>query len=662
MCKYYKYIPYLLIFFLTYTHNIFAENINIQKNISNNIAQIPLSESLIKKDHLELNLENCSAANNIILDFKNITAKLTSLKINCISNSNIIFQNDEKITITDLFLKNIFFHLAPNASIKNFYLNSSQAVTTALPKISESINIDIKPTKEMQNASSMINAVNIIPGSGEYIYDTKIIYKKYDKILEPINMNNSANIADSEFNLQQLKLTCPNLKWTSPVVSWFVYNNNDSKNTNLNIKNLSIKPGVIEIDTAIDEPWKVAKYNRQNAYLISKDSNARVNFGGTINDQSLIRYIDLLKKNHLKIMFYPMLMVDLPNKPWRGSLIAESTEDIIDFFNKKNFGYNQFILHYAHLLKGKVNAFVIGSEMQKLTNFVDSKYPYPSPNRFPAVLELTKLAKQVKEIMGDDVIVTYAANWSEYHHSNDGYYHLDSLWSSKYIDVVGIDAYLPLTQSTMTDISTNEIKKGWESGELWDYYYNKNSKTPLSAQDGLKRLEHWWSNYHIKDNIKSSWLPKMKKIWFTEFGFASMSSSTNEPHVFYDPNSKEAGIPKYSSGNEDFQLQAKAINATLEYWQNKSDIVQNMFLWAWDARPYPAFPHNQNLWIDGNLWSRGHWINAKISPPLEINITSSFTTKNFHTNALLFFINKNEYCKISNGNKDLFNKCMVIVN
>ncbi|MGL9732006.1 MAG: baseplate megatron protein TIM-barrel domain-containing protein [Wolbachia sp.] len=37
--------------------------------------------------------------------------------------------------------------------------------------------------------------------------------------------------------------------------------------------------------------------------------------------------------------------------------------------------------------------------------------------------------------MGKEVTVTYAADWSEYH-SYDGWYNMDELWSSQYIDVV----------------------------------------------------------------------------------------------------------------------------------------------------------------------------------------------------------------------------------
>jgi hypothetical protein len=33
--------------------------------------------------------------------------------------------------------------------------------------------------------------------------------------------------------------------------------------------------------------------------------------------------------------------------------------------------------------------------------------------------------------------------------------------------------------------------------------------------------------------------------------------------------------------------------------------------WAWDARPYPWFPGNQDLWDDGANWARGHWLTGR---------------------------------------------------
>lgn len=38
----------------------------------------------------------------------------------------------------------------------------------------------------------------------------------------------------------------------------------------------------------------------------------------------------------------------------------------------------------------------------------------------------------------------------------------------------------------------------------------------------------------------------------------------------------------------------------------------NMFLWAWDARPFPAFPELGAVWADGANWETGHWITGRL--------------------------------------------------
>jgi hypothetical protein len=69
------------------------------------------------------------------------------------------------------------------------------------------------------------------------------------------------------------------------------------------------------------------------------------------------------------------------------------------------------------------------------------------------------------------------------------------------------------------------------------------------------------------------------------------------------------GCQDNSSGEIDFSIQRKAIRAFIEYWQEE-EYIEHMFLWTWDARPYPAWPH-MNIWRDGYLWEKGHWVNNK---------------------------------------------------
>jgi hypothetical protein len=456
----------------------------------------------------------------------------------------------------------------------------------------------------------MIENIVIIPGSGEFVYDTKlqqkIFYSTKNNIeifREDINCHNTKSIADSSYNLDQLQNSCSNLKWAAPVICWFA-DSLDASQTN-------IYPAVEYNESHIktSEEWNVAGINRDRARLITKDEDGNPNYGGTVNDASLMRYLDELRVRKLKIMLYPMIFLDIASKPWRGHIMS-TPDGIRRFFNHAN-GYKNFILHYANLAKGKIDAFIIGSEFKAMTNVREG-------GRFPAVEELIDLAHNVKAILGPNVMVTYAADWSEYHHS-DGIYNLDPLWACNSIDIIGIDAYFPLTNSSQGNIDILAIKEGWKTGEGFDFYIDGEAHKPLAPEWAWKNIEYWWKNHHFNaDGTKTSWVPRHKKIWFTEFGFPSIDKATNQPNIFFDPKCLDGGMPKYSGGFVDFSIQRKAIKATIEFWQN-SEFVENIFLWTWDARPYPAWPHG-NIWRDSNLWLKGHWINGKLSQNSLANI------------------------------------------
>ena len=67
-----------------------------------------------------------------------------------------------------------------------------------------------------------------------------------------------------------------------------------------------------------------------------------------------------------------------------------------DLFTRSG-GYNDFILHYANLMQGKVDGFAIGSELIGLTKVHDGA----SVNRtFPAVDALVNLAASAKGVLG----------------------------------------------------------------------------------------------------------------------------------------------------------------------------------------------------------------------------------------------------------------------
>ncbi len=460
-----------------------------------------------------------------------------------------------------------------------------------------------------QPVEEKITAITMIPASGEFAYDTAVQYKLTGETVggefvendfrTRINQANADNKANALVSLDQLEATCPNIEWVSVIVGWF----GDS----IDAGACTILPGVEFKSGATTSPdsWQVAGFTRDTAKQITLIDGNPV-YGGTPDDDSILRYLDELIARGKKIVFYPFVFMDTPDKPWRGR-ITGSPADVASFFTKAN-GFNDFITHYAQLVKDKIDAFIIGSEMIGLTTVQDS-----SDDSFPAVDALVNLAATVKGIVGANVKVSYAADWSEYHSTN-GWYQLDPLWASADIDFVAIDAYFPLTNAPQNEIMRQDIIDGWTSGEGYDFYYTDSERTttaPLDPAYAWKNLDWWWNHTHTNpDSVTTGWVPQSKPIWFTEFGFPSVDGCSNQPNVFYDPASSESNFPRFSQGITDFFAQRQAISATMEVWQD-SPMVEELFLWTWDARPFPFWPDLREVWSDGNLWDKGHWVNGK---------------------------------------------------
>lgn len=457
---------------------------------------------------------------------------------------------------------------------------------------------------------SLVKSVMLIPGSGEFVYDTQSQFKITGQDVGgnfvqqgyrvPLNQHSAEGISNAKLAIEQMQQTFPNLEWVGVVVNWF--------GSSLDIASCTIAPRVEYKDTVATSPdtWGVAGLTRATAALVGKDGTV-ARYGGTPDDQSILRLCAELKARGLKVFFYPMLLMDVAGKPWRGRLTGASGQ-VAHFFTKSN-GYNQFITHYANLLAGRIDAFAIGTELRDLTAITSSA------GVFPAVSQLVSLAATAKSILGGSVKLTYAADWSEYHHTDGGWYHLDPLWSSANIDFVGIDAYFPLTNEVQTDYDIDAIRAGWTSGEGWDFYYTDETRTttaPLAAPYAWKNMAWWWNNTHVNPNsVTTSWVPGSKPIWFTEYGFASVDGCANQPNMFVDPSSNESGYPRFSRGRVDFVAQRTAIAATEAEWAGSS-MVANKFLWTWDARPYPYWPDLRSVWADGANWATGHWVQGKL--------------------------------------------------
>jgi hypothetical protein len=108
-------------------------------------------------------------------------------------------------------------------------------------------------------------------------------------------------------------------------------------------------------------------------------------------------------------------------------------------------------------------------------------------------------------------------------------------------------------------------------------------------------------------------------------GCAALDKGTNQPNKFLDPKSSESTLPFWSNGLRDDLIQASYLRAITQAWSRPernplSDEYGGRMIdmgrahvWAWDARPFPAFPSNGELWGDGPNYDRGHWLNGRAS-------------------------------------------------
>ena len=119
--------------------------------------------------------------------------------------------------------------------------------------------------------------------------------------------------------------------------------------------------------------------------------------------------------------------------------------------------------------------------------------------------------------------------------------------------------------------------------------------------------------------------PQFDAAWVDEVGCAAVNKGTNEPNKFLDPKSSESSLPRFSTGARDDLIQMQYVRAITEYWNDAANnpisgtyggsmvATDRMYLWAWDARPYPYFPSNFETWSDGENYARGHWLNGRVA-------------------------------------------------
>lgn len=537
----------------------------------------------------------------------------------------------------------------------------------------------LRPVGQLEQ---QIRAVTLIPGTTEFGYEpATVVQVTGPGQSAPENRHVAHAPSDIVASLDELQAVCPNLERVAIIVAWF--------GDDLRAGQCTLQP---KIDNAQKSThgasWSVAGLTRGGATLVSH-VNDRPAFGGTPSDASVMHLIAELKARELKVTLYPFVMMDIPTGntrsdpwtgaasqpayPWRGEITCDPAPGVegspdgtasagaqVDTFfgggGPSGWNYRRMVLHYANLAAsaGGVDAFVIGSELKSLTRVRSA------PGVYPAVTQLVSLAVDVKAIVGNDCLVTYAADWTEYGahvvdaDAQEVRFPLDPLWASPAIGAIGIDYYAPLSDWRDTHdhldraLATSIYDRGYlrtnlKGGEAYDFFYadatarRAQTRTPIT--DGLgkawmfrqKDLWSFWSNTHRERvggaelGSPTAWIPQSKPFWLTETGCPAVEKGANQPSIFPDLKSASGGYPHFSNGRRDDLIQRRYLETMLDAFADDSDLnpqsslyagrmvdPSGIHLWTWDARPYPVFPAARDVWSDGPNWETGHWLTGRL--------------------------------------------------
>lgn len=509
-------------------------------------------------------------------------------------------------------------------------------------------NISVELCRVVGELEPMVRAVTVIPGATEFGYDpTPRVRIVSPGVTASENAHLQQRTSDWTLSIDELCDLCPNLTNVALVVAWF--------GDDLRAGSCTIRPKVENTTRVIEgAEWQVAGVTRGAAGVISEHDGGPA-YGGTPSDAAVLAAIADLKARGLAVTLYPILLMDIPvgnpmgqpAYPWRGRITSSAdgtaavAADVDGFVGTTGeWGLRRMLLHYAQLCDdaGGVDAFLLGSEFRGMSFLRDDA------DGFPFVDQLKALAAEVAAII-PAAKLTYGADWSEFpglQVGGDKFFHLDPLWADANIDAAGIDNYMPLSDwrdgmahadAALTDSPYDlpYLTANIAGGEGYDWYYATDAdrvagmRSPIT--DGaygepwvwrFKDLASWWGNAHhnraggVRSGTPTNWIPGSKPIWFTELGCGATDKGANQPNIFGDPKSSESGSPYFSTGAPDPLIQRQFLRAHLTHWAGSAMVDPGrIYLWTWDARPFPAFPAS-DAWADGPNHATGHWLTGRL--------------------------------------------------
>jgi uncharacterized protein (TIGR02217 family) len=354
-----------------------------------------------------------------------------------------------------------------------------------------------------------INGVNLLPATGEWVYDS-IPYRGMRSggssyVPQNLNFNPSGTETDCDVSLDQLQAQYPGCGTAALVVAWF--------GSSIDASACQIYPSTTFIGGSFEkyvsgawtsDNWQVSSLTEASAGLISIPTiDGEAIYGGTPSDQSVVRCIRDLKARGFRVVFYPLVLMTSSGLPWRGRITfapdvssaataavtallgsaatsqftPDSTNLTVAYSGSAtDYTFRRMILHYANLcvVAGGVDLFLLGSEFRGLetvrgpgwtqagTTGGDGRVTWD----YPFAAGLMQLADDVRSVFDgagytkDTVnlhnLVSYSADWSDWmgfqHAGENGQWpHLDQLYAHGNIDLVCFDNYIPLTDWTTGD-------------------------------------------------------------------------------------------------------------------------------------------------------------------------------------------------------------------
>jgi uncharacterized protein (TIGR02217 family) len=463
--------------------------------------------------------------------------------------------------------------------------------------------------------------VHLLPSTGEFTYDTVPHQGAAPSgsslgSFETLNTFYAPGGAKTDYSyaIDQLQAAHPECTTVSVVCAWFA--------NSLDAGSCQIYPSTNFIGGAfeqlsgsswIPDAWRVSGLSQASSGLIPIPTlpGGGAVYGGTPSDPSLVRCIRDLKARGLRVVFYPFLLLTASGCPWRGLIstspdVSSAATSAVEAFlgsattteftpdpvnltvaysgSPTDYTYRRMILHYAWLcaLAGGVDLFLLGSELRGLETVRGPAWTKAGTTDgsgcavwdYPFVAGLQALAADVRAVFDGQGLtknpsaltnlIAYSADWSDWmgfqHSGENGQWpHLDSLWASSDIDVVGFDNYLPLSDWTTGNGGLDAIN--WLSPAPdgpWPPTVGAMSGLGLSGAPSIDSLAY------LKANIEGG----EKFNWYYNDG--------NNDGPGLDPNGSDlvVSLPKgdrlAQARNPYFASQQLLANKQLRWWWNNA--------------------------------------------------------------------------------------------